>query len=74
MNNGSCIHFRTTQKAIQSTDLQVKILKQGSKMIGNYTCHFFKACVDEGNFPSILKHAQKEAQKDTGAEKAIIGQ
>ena len=58
-----CLHFCSTQKAIQDTDLPVKILKQNSDIFGTYTCDFLGDCLDEENVPSILKRAQKEVPK-----------
>ena len=46
-----------TRKAIQYTDLPVKILKKNSGIFGNNICDFFSDCVDRGDFPSILKIA-----------------
>ena len=45
------------RKAIQNTDIPVKILKQNADIFGSYICHFFNICVDKGTFPSVLKHA-----------------
>ena len=45
------------RKAIQNTDIPVKILKQNADIFGSYICHFFNVCVDKGTFPSVLKHA-----------------
>ena len=45
------------RKAIQNTDIPVKILKQNADIFGSYICHFFHICVDKGTFPSVLKHA-----------------
>ena len=45
------------RKAIQNTDIPVKILKQNADIFGSYICHFFNVCVDKGMFPSVLKHA-----------------
>ena len=45
------------RKAIQKTDIPVKILKQNADIFGSYICHFFNVCVDKGTFPSVLKHA-----------------
>ena len=45
------------RKAIQNTGIPVKILKQNADIFGSYICHFFNVCVDEGTFPSVLKHA-----------------
>ena len=45
------------RKAIQSTDIPVKILKQNADIFGSYICHFFNVCVDNDMFPSVLKHA-----------------
>ena len=44
------------RKAIQSTDIPVKILKQNADIFGIYY-HFFNVCVDKATFPSVLKHA-----------------
>ena len=45
------------RKAIQNTDIPVKILKQNADIFGSYICHFFNVCVNKGTFPSVLKHA-----------------
>ena len=45
------------RKAIQNTDIPVKILKQNADIFGSYICHFLNVCVDKGTFPSVLKHA-----------------
>ena len=45
------------RKAIQITDIPVKILKQNADIFGSYICHFLNVCVDTGTFPSVLKHA-----------------
>ena len=45
------------RKAIQPTDIFVKILKQNANIFGSYICQFFNVCVDKGTFPSVLKHA-----------------
>ena len=44
------------RKAIQNTDIPVKILKQNADIFGSYICHFFNVCVDKGTFPSVRKH------------------
>ena len=45
------------RKAIQSTDIPVKILKQNADILGSSICYFFNVCVDEFTLPSVLKHA-----------------
>ena len=45
------------RKAIQTTDIAIKILKQNVDIFGSYICHFCSVCVDKGTFPSTLKHA-----------------
>ena len=45
------------RKAIQNTDIPVKIIKQNADIFGSYICHFFNVCVNKGTFPSVLKHA-----------------
>ena len=45
------------RKAIQNTDIPVKILKQNVDISGSYICNLFNVCVDKGKFPSVLKHA-----------------
>ena len=45
------------RKAIQNTDIPVKILKQNADIFGSYICHFFNVCVNKGTFPSVLRHA-----------------
>ena len=45
------------RKAIQNTDIPVKILKQNADIFGSYICHFFNVCLGKGTFPSLLKHA-----------------
>ena len=45
------------RKAIQNTDIPVKVLKQNADIFGSYICHFFNVCVDKGTLPSVLKHA-----------------
>ena len=45
------------RKAIQNTDIPVKIPKQNPDIFGSCICHFFNVCVDKGTFPSVLKHA-----------------
>ena len=47
----------STQKATQSTDIPVKILKENADIFGSYICDFFNDCVEKGDFPSILKLA-----------------
>ena len=44
------------RKAIQNTDISVKILKQNADIFESYICHFFNVCVDKCTFPSVLKH------------------
>ena len=44
------------RKAIQSTEIPVRILNQNANIFGSYICHFFNICVDKGTFPSVLKH------------------
>ena len=46
---------KSTQKPTQSTDFPVKILKENSEKSGKNICDFFNDCVDEEDFPSILK-------------------
>ena len=43
------------RKAIQSTQIPVKILKQNGDVFGSYLCHFFNVCFDKSTFPSALK-------------------
>ena len=45
------------RKAIQSTEIPVKILKQNPDIFGSYICHLFNVCTDKGTFPSVMKHA-----------------
>ena len=45
------------RKAIQNTDIPVKILKENAEIFGSYICHFFNVFVDKGMFASVLKHA-----------------
>ena len=45
------------RKAIQNTDIPVKILKENADIFGSYICHFLNVCVVKGTFPSVLKHA-----------------
>ena len=45
------------RKAIQNTDILVKIIKQNAHIFESYICHFFNVCVDKGTFLSVLKHA-----------------
>ena len=47
------------RKAIQSTNIPVKILKQNVEILESYICHFFNACVDKGMLPSALKHCTR---------------
>ena len=42
-------------KAIQSTKMPVKILKQNPDMFWSYICQLFSVCVDKSTFPSSLK-------------------
>ena len=44
-------------KAIQNTEIAVKILKQNADIFGSYVCYFLYVCVDKGTFSSVLKHA-----------------
>ena len=44
-------------KAIQNTDIPVKILKQNADIFGGFICHFSNVYVDKGTFPSVLKLA-----------------
>ena len=45
------------RKAIQNTDIPVKILKENAEIFGSYICHFFNVFVDKSMFASVLKHA-----------------
>ena len=45
------------RKAIQNTDIPVKIIKENADIFGSYICHFFNVFVNKGTFPSVLKHA-----------------
>ena len=45
------------RKAIQNTDIPVKILKENADIFGSNICHFFNVCVEKGTFPSVLKYA-----------------
>ena len=45
------------RKAIQNTDIPVKIIKENVDIFGSYICHFFNVFVNKGTFPSVLKHA-----------------
>ena len=45
------------RKAIQNTDIPVRILKQNADIFGNYICDLFNECLGEGTFPYILKNA-----------------
>ena len=47
----------STQKATQSTDIPVKILKENSDIFRSYICDFFNDCVERGDLPSISKLA-----------------
>ena len=46
------------RKAIQNTDIPVKIVKQNADIFEGYICNFFNVCVDKSRFPSALKHAK----------------
>ena len=50
------INKLSNRKAIQSTDIPVKILKQNADIFGNWICYFFNVCVDKGTLSSVRKH------------------
>ena len=64
------------RKAIQNTDIPVKILKQNADIFGSYICHFFNVCVDKGTFPSVLNMLalHLSLKKDTGVLKKTTDQ
>ena len=64
------------RKAMQSTDIPVKILKQNADIFGSDICHFFNECVDKAIFPSVLKHANitMSLKKDTEVLKKTTSQ
>ena len=44
-----------TRKAIQVTDIPVKILKENADVFSAYICDFLSETIRRGKFPSILK-------------------
>ena len=45
------------QKAVQSTDISLEIIKENADKFGSYLCELFSDCIDKGIFPNILKYA-----------------
>ena len=43
------------QKAVQSTDISLEIIKENADKFGSYLCELFSDCIDKGIFPNILK-------------------
>ena len=51
------------QKAVQSTDIPLEIIKENADIFGSYLCELFNDCIDKGIFPNILKHANMSVFK-----------
>ena len=45
----------STKKAVQNTDIPLKIIKESANIFGSYLCETFNECI-EGIFPDILKY------------------
>lgn len=48
----------STEKALQSTNIQLKMIKDNADIFGSYFCEFFNDCITKDIFPHILKHAK----------------
>ena len=48
---------KTTNKAPQSTDIPLTIIKKNANIFGGYLCEHFDYFIKKGAFPDILKHA-----------------
>ena len=44
-------------KASQSSDIPIKVLKENTYIFNNFLCNSFKNCIKLSTFPEILKHA-----------------
>ena len=44
-------------KPVQAFDVPAKTLKENSAVFGDQICTFSNKCIDQGNFPFVLKHA-----------------
>ena len=55
-------------KAPQSSDIPIKVLKENSDIFGNFLCNSFNNSIKLSTFPEILKHADtplyKKGKKD----------
>ena len=55
-------------KAPQSSDIPIKVLKENSDIFGNFLCNSFNNSIKLSTFPEILKHADtplyKKGEKD----------
>lgn len=47
--------FQSTKKAVQNTDIPLKIIKENANIFGSYLCEPFNECI-EGIFPDIPKY------------------
>ena len=47
------------RKSTQSTDIPIKLLKENADIFASYLCDFFNQSIENFEFPSILKNANK---------------
>ena len=48
----------STLKALRSTNIQLKMIKDNADIFESYFCELFNDCITTGIFPHILKHAK----------------
>ena len=47
----------STKKAVQSTGIPLKIIRENADIFGSYLYELVNDCISKGIFPDILKHA-----------------
>ena len=64
------------KKACQQEEIPIKIIKLNKDLIPKFIAGNFNSCIDEGEFPSELKHAEKrkEKKRKTRVTKVIADQ